>query len=400
MRKHLRLGFFGFGVVGQGLYDVLNRTHGIKADVARICVKNREKKRTLPDHFFTYDADDILNDPRVDVVVEMIDDADAAFFIVKTALQRGKSVVSASKKMIANNFRELYELQQETGATLLYEASCCGSIPIIRNLEEYYDNDLLSQVEGICNGTTNYILTKMFDEGVSYESALSSAQQAGFAESNPFLDVSGNDARFKLCLLTAHAFGLFTRPEDIFTLGITAVSARDFQFAREKGYAIKLIARAHKILNNNEIAVYVMPHFVPRESKFYGVRHEYNCVAVQAQFSDEQFFIGKGAGAFPTGSAMLSDVSALTYGYKYEYKKVHQDGEYALSDNFIVRIYYRKSFRFENSLLQTDFIEIDEQFTSKDYSYIIGTISLAQLVRSRIAENTDEFIAILEEGRT
>ena len=177
--RHLRLGLFGFGCVGQGLYHVLDETPGIKAEVRRICVKHRDKQRPLPAELFTFDPADILEDPEIDVVVELIDDADAAFVIVEKALRNGKAVVTANKKMLAEHLEEIYNLQQQVGQPVLYEGSVCGSIPIIRNLEEYYDNDLLTGIEGIFNGSTNYILTKVFEEKTSYEEALLKAQELG-----------------------------------------------------------------------------------------------------------------------------------------------------------------------------------------------------------------------------
>src|SRR5579863_1380594 len=172
MNKKLRIGLFGFGVVGQGLYDVLHKTKGINAEVVKICVKHHDKPRPIDMGYFTFDKNDILNNESLDIVVELIDNADEAFEIVSAALRSGKAVVSANKKMIAEHLEELYTIQQETGSPLLYEASVCGSIPIIRNLEEYYDNDLLDSLDGICNGTTNYILTKTSEENKSYAEAL------------------------------------------------------------------------------------------------------------------------------------------------------------------------------------------------------------------------------------
>ena len=163
MNRNLKLGIFGFGVVGQGLYHVLEETKGIKAEILKICVKNPNKKRPLPMKYFTYEKEDILQNPEVDVVLELINDPEAAYEIVTTALKNGKAVVTANKKMVADHMTELFELQKKYNAPLLYEGACCASIPIIRNLEEYYDNDLLSAVEGIFNGSTNYILTKVFN---------------------------------------------------------------------------------------------------------------------------------------------------------------------------------------------------------------------------------------------
>lgn len=326
MNKKLRVGLFGFGVVGQGLYDVLHKTKGINAEVVKICVKQRDKKRPIDKSFFTFDKNDILNNDSLDIVVELIDNADEAFEIVSTALRSGKAVVSANKKMIAEHLQELYNIQQETGSPLLYEASVCGSIPIIRNLEEYYDNDLLDSLDGICNGTTNYILTKTSEENKSYDEALKEAQVKGFAESNPRLDVQGFDPKYKLTILLCHTFGVFVKPENVFNLGIQNLSEADSTFAREKGLKIKLIAHTSKI--NGKVIGYVIPTLVSSENMFYAVRNEFNAVQLGAAFSDKQFFYGKGAGGHPTASAVLSDISALIYRYRYEYKKVEQNGPF------------------------------------------------------------------------
>ena len=156
----LNIGLFGFGVVGKGLYDVLHSTPTLQSSIKKICIKNTDKKRSIAAENFTTDASVILNDTGINVIVEVIDDADAAFEIVKTAIQNGKAVVSANKKMIAEHFEELLQLQEKYQTPFLYEASCCASMPIIRNLEEYYDNDLLQSIRGIINGSTNFILRK------------------------------------------------------------------------------------------------------------------------------------------------------------------------------------------------------------------------------------------------
>src|SRR6478672_208 len=217
--KVLQIGLFGFGVVGEGIYKVLHQTPSLNALIKKVCIKHAEKERNAPASLFTTSYDEILNDPGIDIVVELIDDAKEAFTIVSTALKNKKSVVSANKKMIAEHLAELIFLQQEHEVSFLYEAAVCGSIPIIRNLEEYYDNDLLQSISGIVNGSTNYILTKI-GEGLSYKEALLQAQQLGFAESNPNLDVEGIDAVNKLTILLAHAYGILSRPQDLVHIGI------------------------------------------------------------------------------------------------------------------------------------------------------------------------------------
>jgi homoserine dehydrogenase len=373
--RHLRLGLFGFGCVGQGLYHVLDETPGIKAEIKKICVKHKNKPRPLSEDLFTFDASDVLNDPEIDVVVELIDDADAAFEIVRTALQNGKAVVTANKKMLAEHLEEIYDLQRQYGKPVLYEGSVCGSIPIIRNLEEYYDNDLLTGIEGIFNGSTNYILTKVFEERTSYTDALKTAQQLGFAESDPSLDVKGFDPKFKLVIAIAHTFGVFVKPEEIINIGIDRISDIDLKFARDNCYAIRLIARAFKV--NNHVFGFVAPQFIESTHPLYAVRNEYNAVQVQSAFAEQQLFVGKGAGSYPTGSAVLSDISALTYDYRYEYKKLHQIHDLKFSNRLTVEAFV--SFDQGTNIAISDFEQFESGYASHGRHYMVGKISLEKL---------------------
>src|ERR1700754_128843 len=225
--KQLTIGLFGFGVVGEGLYKVLQQTPSLKASIKKVCIKHPGKKREAPAELFTTDRDIILNDPEINVVVEVINESGPAFEIVSRALKSGKSVVSASKKMIAEHLTELLQLQKETSASFLYEAAACASIPVIRNLEEYYDNDLLHSIKAIVNGSTNFILTKMFEEGLDFKQALIMAQQLGFAESNPKLDVEGYDAANKWAFLLTHAYGILVKTDKLVFSGIQFVQAGD-----------------------------------------------------------------------------------------------------------------------------------------------------------------------------
>jgi homoserine dehydrogenase len=373
--RHLRLGLFGFGCVGQGLYHVLEETPGIKAEIKRICVKHKNKERPLPADLFTYDPSDILNDPEIDVVVELIDDANAAFTIVESALRNGKAVVTANKKMLAEHLEEIYNLQRTYGKPVLYEGSVCGSIPIIRNLEEYYDNDLLTGIEGIFNGSTNYILTKVFEEKTTYGDALKNAQELGFAESDPILDVGGFDPKFKLVIAIAHTFGVFVTPEEVVNIGIDRISDLDLKFARDNRYAIKLIARAFK--SGNKVYGFVAPQFVDAQHPLYPVRNEYNAVQVKSAFSEQQIFIGKGAGSYPTGSAVLSDISALTYDYRYEYKKLHQPHDVTFSNQLVVEAFV--SFDQSAPIAISDFDEFESGYASQGKQYMVGKVSLDKL---------------------
>ena len=371
----MKIGLFGFGCVGQGLWKVLHETRGVKAEIGRICIKNPEKPRPLPAHFFTTNPDDILNDPDIDIVVELIDDAEAAFKLVSAALERGKSVVTANKKMIAHHLPELHALQQKTGASLLYEGACCASIPIIRNLEEYYDNDLLTSVEGIFNGTTNYILSKVFEENKSFDEALRLAQENGFAESDPRLDLEGFDPKYKLCILLLHAFGVFVEPESVFHFGIHRLNAFDAEFARRRGGSLKLVARCYR--QGDQVGAYCIPRFVPGNHRYASVRNEYNAVTLESAFSEQQVFVGKGAGDKPTGCAVLSDISALRYQYKYEYRKWQQNGSFFNTSDTELQLYVRYSTGVD--VADSDFTEITERFMSGDTHYTIGRIPVRKL---------------------
>lgn len=389
-RKKLNIGLFGFGCVGYGLYEVIQKTPGLKASIKNICVKNIGKERPIPAENFTFEKNDILLDPEINIVVELIDDADAAFEIVQKALQNGKAVVTANKKMVAEHFETLLELQEQYQLPILYEASVCASIPIIRNLEEYYDNDLLSKLEGIVNGSTNYILTKTSLENLSYPEALSEAQQLGYAESNPLLDTGGFDAKYKLLILLAHAFGVISKPDDIFNIGIQNLGEIELQYAREKGYKIKLLAHAFKN-GDREVSAFVAPCFVRPGEKLYEVDNVFNGVILQTAFAENQFFSGRGAGAYPTASAVLSDISALSYNYRYEYKKIAFKQNLKLSNK--VKVLAMLKQRSEKLSTYRDcFSQINEFYQNSEEGYIIGIMDFDTL--RKLAEQEEISIII------
>jgi homoserine dehydrogenase len=393
MRKKLKIGLFGFGCVGQGLYEVLNQSQLLDANIEKIVVKTKGKKRAIAEENFSYVADDILEDPNINCVVELIDDANAALEIVLKAFKNGKHVVSANKKLIAENLDLLIQAAKDAGVSFVYEAAVCGSIPIIRNIEEYYNNDALSGLEGICNGTTNYILTKT-GEGKSYEQALSEAQELGFAESDPTLDVDGFDAKYKLQILLKHAFGITTAPKDVFNYGIRHIKTNDANYAKEKGYRIKLFSRAQRI-GPNQIAGFVAPHMIPAKHQAYHVENEFNAVVVEALFSDQQLFVGKGAGSYPTASAVLSDISALTFDYQYEYKKSKVTELPIFTNNFKVKVYVGSTNR---SLIRVfPFLQRDELFQSEGYNYATGWVDFSQIRKYNFNQEASLFLAILPD---
>ena len=390
MSKKLKIGIFGFGVVGQGLHDII-RGQDLNLEIIKIAIKNPDKKRSLDAQLFTTDHNEILDNEEINTIVELIDDADAAFAIAKKALSNGKHVVSANKKMIANHLEELVELQAKHGTSLLYEGAVCGSIPIIRNLEEYYDNELLHGISGIFNGSSNYILSKIFNENMPYDEALKQAQDLGFAETDPIMDVGGYDPKFKLAIATAHAYGLFINPEKILNVGIQNLSEHDIQYAREKNFKIKLVPTARKI-STKQVVTYVLPKFVKSDDFLFNVENEYNGVTVQAAFADKQFFFGKGAGGHPTGAAVLSDIAALRYGYRYEYKKYHQQNGLVHTDNVNIEIYLRYTHEYTVEKLKVE--NIVERFSRNDFKYVIGSVSLKSLLAHKdLLVQKDVFIA-------
>ncbi|MCX6336379.1 MAG: homoserine dehydrogenase [Bacteroidetes bacterium] len=374
--KKLTIGLFGFGVVGEGLYKVLQQTPSLNACIKKVCIKQANKERNAPASLFTTEKKDLLFDPEINVIVEVIDDADAAFEIVTIALHNGKAVVSASKKMIAEHLPEILQMQKETDLPFLCEAAACASIPVIRNLEEYYDNDLLHSIKAIVNGSTNFILTKMFEDKLDFNESLLLAKQLGFAESNPKLDVEGYDAVNKWAILLNHAYGIVEHPDNILFTGIQNIQLTDALVAKEKGLDIKLIAQAKK-LKNGKVAAFVLPQFIQNGDPLSFVKNEYNGVVIESGFADKQFFYGKGAGSFPTASAVLSDISALRYNYKYEYKKLYHHIPHELTNEFYVKVYV--SFDDWKFIPRDKFEWIEEWHAVAERKYLIGVLPVQEL---------------------
>jgi homoserine dehydrogenase len=294
--------------------------------------------------------------------------------------------------MIAENLQELLLLQEKYNTPILYEAACCASIPLVRNFEEYYDNDLLYSFSGIMNGTTNYILTEIFSNNKSYKEALELAQSKGYVESNPALDLEGYDSKYKLTILLTHAFGVTVKPEEIFNTGIGRLNNFDAKFAFERHCKIKLIARAQK-LNNGGIAAFVMPELVNENNELYGVDNVFNGIVTESSFADKNIFIGKGAGAFPTASAVLSDISALSYDYRYEYKKKNQITNGFIDNNFLVEVYVRSADPAKIDV--NKFEEIYERYYSKGENYVTGKINFDKLIKSDWADDSGVNIILL-----
>ncbi len=391
MTKKLNIGLFGYGVVGHGVYEILHKNKGI-GDITKICVKDQKKRRDLPMEHFTFDKNDLLDNPDINLIVEVISDAEAAFEIVSAALKKGKNVVTANKKMVAEHLDELIHLQKKYHSSLLYEASSCGSIPIIRNLEEYYDNELLYAVRGIYSSSCNYLLTRIFKDNVDYDIAFKQAQDLGFVERDSHLDLVGLDALYKLIILTAHANGVFVKPDEVLHHGILNLNSFDVKFAKEKGFQIKLVAHSNKV-GSDQIALFVLPQFIAPDSLLYDVNYENNAVVVEANFSDKQFFMGKGAGGHPTGSAIISDISANRYDYRYEYKKYLHGTKLTFTNNIEIEVYLR--YFDEKTLNFFKFEKISEKYYGRECNYVIGTIRMENLLSIKDKLNSSDVQLIL-----
>ena len=336
--KPCNIGLFGFGVVGRGLFDILRKHNPVNASIKTICTRSGNKNNETAFKNFTTNPNDILLDNSIDVVVELIDDTDAAFEIVKQALRLRKPVISANKKMIAAHLPELLALQHRYDTGLLYEGSCCAGIPIIRTLEDHYGNDRLCSIRGIVNGSTNYILTEMQQHNSSFSSALKTAQLLGFAESDPALDVKGYDAANKLSILALHAFGIMVPAPGIIFSGIEQVTSSDIIFATKNSCSIRLVAQAIE-LPGNRLAAFVLPQLVKDTDDLYYVTEEFNALTIESRLAGSHFLKGKGAGAFPTAAAVLADIAALQGRNRYAYKKLHQKQKPELTNSYYLRVH-------------------------------------------------------------
>lgn len=390
--KEINIGLAGFGTVGQALYKVIEQARNVHARIAKICVRSLTKPREVrvPESLLTTSFTEITRNPDIDLVVEVIDDPETSFRLVSDALRNGKDVVSGNKAMLARHLPELIELQRQTGKALLYDASSCGSIPVIRNLEEYYDNDLLLEVKGILNGSSNYILSRVFDHNEDYADALERAQKLGFAESDPTHDISGNDSLNKLVIITLHAIGVYVAPDDVFVYGISTLGQEDILYAREKGMKIKLVAQVVK-LSDDFFTMFVMPEFVAPNRYIYAVDDEYNGVVIRGECYDRQFMFGKGAGGLPTASSLLSDITALRHDYRYEYKKTAFAPRPGYTTDIPLKIYAR--FSKTNLLDGLPWLTVSEEYRSESFRYVVGEILLADLIKCRkLLEAEDVFL--------
>lgn len=349
--KQVNVAIMGLGTVGFGTYNILvnnkeniKKNQGIEFNVKKVLDKNAEAliKKGVPKNIISTDLNEIISDDSISIVVETIGGIEPAKTFILSVLKSGKSVVTANKELVSKHWAELEETAKKHNAGLYFEASCVGGVPIIRTLTESMQGDNIQEIMGIINGTTNYILTKMTEEGSSYEDALKQAQNLGFAEFDPTADVGGYDAMYKLSILSSLAFHTCIPYTEVYREGITKLTKRDILTAKDLGYTLKLLAIGRKDGNNVEVRVH--PTFVNNEHPLASVRNEFNAVFLKGDSVDNIMLYGRGAGAAPTGSAIVSDI---VFCAKKEGKHLYTD--------------------FENNAKVAKDINIMSDFTSKYY---------------------------------
>lgn len=351
--REIRIGLLGFGNVGTGVYKIIDENgyeishrEGLELKIEKILVKNLNKKRPVEINpaLFTDNAYDIINNPEIDIVAEFMGGVEPAKEYILAALENKKTVVTANKELMARHWSELEKAAQENGVGLYYEASVAGGIPIIKVMGESLQANNVYELMGIINGTTNYILTKMSDEGKSFNDILGEAQKLGIAEPDPTADVEGFDAMYKLSILSSIAFHTRVHIENIHREGISKITAEDIKYGKELGYALKLLAIAKK--DGEMIEARVHPTFIPLNHPLAVVRDSFNAVFVKGDSVGNLMLYGRGAGDLPTGSAIVSDIVTACHQkgkhrYTTFYNSKRASGEVMFNNNWETEYFVR-----------------------------------------------------------
>lgn len=312
--KKIKIAILGSGTVGTGVYKIIQSQHdefpykiGSELEVAKILVRNINKPRNeVPSEILTDKWADIINDKSIDIIVEVMGGIEPAKSYIAEALSKGKHVVTANKDLMAEHGHELLEIASANHCDLLFEASVAGGIPIIRPLKQCLAANKITEIMGIINGTTNFILTKMTEEGMEFDDALKLATELGYAEADPTADIEGLDAGRKIAILASIAFNSRVAFSDVYTEGISKITAKDIKYAKELGCVIKLIATAKN--TESGIEVRVTPMFIPTSHPLASVNDSFNAVFVHGDALGDAMFYGRGAGELPTASAVMGDV--------------------------------------------------------------------------------------------
>jgi len=377
-KPHKNIGLFGFGCVGQGVYQLLQNSN-IPNQIKSIAVKNEFKARKTGHELITTNHYQLFQDTQIKTVIEVINNPEQAYNIAKFSINSDKNFITANKKMVANNLAEIIGWNKENKATALYEAAVAGSIPIIRNLDTYLDYKYTDNIRAIVNGSSNYILTQMFKNNSSYDDALKQAQDSGFAELDPIDDVGGFDSKYKSVILAAHGFGLLCHPDEVKNFGIQSIQTSDIQFALDNKITIKLVASI-KRNEDKGISVTVMPQFVENSDELAKIDNENNLVIVNNNETDF-LFNGAGAGSIATGTAILADLRASQNNYRYQY---HIDKNLGINNDFDVKVYINKRCFNE---------KIERKIITETYNYLIVELNYQELISMKL---DDVFVAIIK----
>ena len=352
--KTVKIALLGFGTVSQGTFnllqdnvDLITNRSGVTIEISKIFVRNPDKYTniTLPSTAqYVTNIDDVLNDESIAIVVELMGGTTFAKDCVEAALKHGKSVVTANKDLLAEAGPYLFDLAYKNNVDLRFEASVLGGIPIIRTLYDSLGGNRITELVGIMNGTTNFILSKMTDEGLSYGDVLKEAQDLGYAEADPTADVEGLDAARKLAILASISFNRRIFFEDVTVEGITKIDTEDISFGKEFGYNIKLIGIAKE--SSKGLSLNVYPAFVPLTHPLASVRGSYNAIYIKGNGIDDAMFYGRGAGSLPTGSSVVSDIMEVAQNVAFEstgrFKPFYFDQKNIYSPGKIQSSYYMR----------------------------------------------------------
>ncbi|MCC5921573.1 MAG: homoserine dehydrogenase [Cyclobacteriaceae bacterium] len=331
-----KIGLLGFGCVGEGVYNICQNGRSNSFTIGPIGVKRKNVKRILPESRFEFQAENLIENDN-DLYIEAISETDAAYDFFRKVREQDKPIVLASKKMVADHLKEIADTAVTNPQSIAWEATCCGAIPVVRTIDQYFDQEKIKYLGGVFNGSSNYILTRLHETELDFDQALLQAQELGFAEADPSLDVDGWDAANKLSILILHAFGQIIHPRDIWVKGIRQVSKKQVSQAQRNKLKIKLLAHA-QLNEDNELQAFLAPSYVPEEHPLYSVENEDNAVSLDGEYSGLHLFKGKGAGSYTTGSAVIADAEWLKNGGGYKLSKYKAQSNVRLSQESTIRV--------------------------------------------------------------
>lgn len=393
MEKKIKIGLIGLGTVGSGVFKTLQNFENV--EITKIAVRNKNKKRNienLDESIITDDPYEVVNDPEIQIVAELVGGIDPAFDLIKTAIKNGKHIVTANKELLAKHGEELFNFAESNNKVVLYEAAIAGGIPLIMPIKTILAGNKINKIKAILNGTTNYILTKMDVQGASYEDVLKESQELGYAEADPTGDVEGFDAAYKITTLATIAFGKRIKIDKVYREGITKISPDDMKAANEMGYKIKLIASA-ELNKDGRADVRVHPMLVPKSKTLAHIDYVTNAVSLTGHPVGDVTLSGPGAGEFPTASSVVGDILAIA-------------AELGKTDYILPMM---RCHHDENAIMM-DVSETENKYylsiTAQNSKGVIGrigkaceenNISLASIVQKEVAEGTAARITVITE---